>query len=88
MLVLPNSSVGPFWHLLDMPIRWINGGPVEPELQRPFEVLELLILAVIAALIAVVVWDLVASSARERERRELQEQWRRRLHEWSRRKRA
>jgi hypothetical protein len=76
----------PHWRLLlDAPIRWISQGTIDPELERTLEDLELFVLGLVVSLIAVIVWDVSSSRAREQARRAGQVQWRRRLHERKRR---
>jgi hypothetical protein len=73
------------WYAVDELLRWINGGFVHPELERPVEDRELILLILVIALIVAVVWDAMCSRAREQERREQQDQWRRQLQERMRR---
>ena len=84
MVGLPSASLDPLWRLLDVPIRWVSDGAVDPNLERPLEYLEHL-LALVLGLIVVVVWDITTSRAREEVRRAQQEQWQRQLQERKRR---
>ncbi len=79
MVQLAGAFLDPLWRLLNVPIRWISDGTVEPELERPLEYLELVFFGLVLGLIVVTVWDASSKRVREQERRALQEQWRRRL---------
>ena len=79
MVQLAGASLDPLWRLLNVPIRWISDGTVEPELERPLEYLELVFFGLVLGLVVVTVWDATSKRVREQERRALQEQWRRRL---------
>ncbi len=85
MVGLPSASLDPLWRLLDVPIRWVSDGAVDPNLERPLEYLELTFFALVLGLIVVVVWDITTSRAREEVRRAQQEQWQRQLQERKRR---
>jgi hypothetical protein len=79
MVQLAGVSLDRLWRLLDLPIRWLGDGSVEPELERPLEYLELAFFALVLGLIVVTLWDLTSKHVREHERRALQEQWRSQL---------
>jgi len=79
MLQLAGLSLAPLWRLLEVPIRWVGDGEVEPELVRPLEYLELAFFALVLGLVAVTVWDAASKRVRDHERRARQEQWRHQL---------
>jgi hypothetical protein len=79
MVQLTGVSLDLLWRLLDVPIRWLGDGSVEPELERPLEYLELAFFALVLGLIVVTVWDLTSKRVHEHEQRALQEQWRSQL---------
>ena len=72
-----------FWQSVDAPIHWIEGGPIDPVIERPLEYLELIFLVLVIATVFIIAWDVARSHARQR--RNLQNQWQQRLRERKRR---
>jgi hypothetical protein len=73
-----HNAADAFWHVIDLPIRWINGGPIDPDIERLQEGLELAILLIVASIGVLIAWDLISRSLRRREQRQFQNQRQRR----------
>jgi hypothetical protein len=65
MLGLHHGVAEAFWRVVDMPIRWINGGPIDPDIERLQEFLELAILVIVTSVGILIVWDLIRHSLRQ-----------------------
>jgi hypothetical protein len=65
MLGLYHGVAESFWRAVDMPIRWINGGPIDPDIERLQEFLELAILVIVTSVGILIVWDLIRHSLRQ-----------------------
>jgi len=74
-----------FWQVVDAPIHWINGGPLDRELQLALECLELLFVGLIIFSIIMATYGLIRRKAYEREIRRRQGHWRNPLQERKRR---
>ena len=58
-----------FWHILDIPIRWLNGGRIEAGTEREMELIEVAFWIAIAYAIGSTILNAVGHRARGRQRR-------------------